>query len=86
MIFLVHYDRRAQQLLRFDKYEDQDHVRAEDDRLDLELSLLGSDRENEVVLFSASDEAALRVSHARYFHSLEEMAMVIAQSQGGVPC
>jgi hypothetical protein len=86
MIFLVHYDRRAQQLLRFDKYDDADHVRAADDRLDLELSLLGSDRENEIVLFSAASEAALRVSHARYFYSLEELATAAAQSQGPMPC
>ncbi|WP_343627587.1 hypothetical protein [Roseateles sp.] len=82
----MHYDRRAQQLLRFDQYEDGDFTRAEDDRLDLELSLLGSDRENEIVLFNAADEAALRVSHARYFQSIEEIALATARSQGPFAC
>ncbi len=86
MIFLVHYDRRAEQLLRFDKYDDADQSRAEDDRLELELSLIGSDRENEVVLFNAADEAALRVTHARYFYSLSELAVMAGQSQGPLSC
>lgn len=69
MILLIHYDRRAQRLLRFDRYEDAQRQQAEDDRLELELSLLNSDRENEIVLLKGASEEALRESHARYFLS-----------------
>lgn len=86
MIFLVHYDRRAQQLLRFDRYDDGDDTRAHDDLLELELSLLHSDRENEVVLLKAPDEAALRVSHGRYFYTIEELAMQLTELLGLKPC
>jgi hypothetical protein len=86
MIFLVHYDRRAQALLHFEKYDDTDRRRAEEDMLQLELSLLGSERENEIVLFKGADEAALRVSHARYFESLSELMATAAQAHGPMPC
>lgn len=86
MIFLVHYDRRAQRLLRFETYDDSDADRAQEDSFALELSLLGSDRENEIALFKAADEAALRVSHARYFETLTDMLQSASQSLGPIAC
>ncbi|MFX1679316.1 hypothetical protein PV762_08785 [Mitsuaria sp. CC2] len=74
MIFLVHYDRRAQRLERFVGYSDDALLQAQDDRLKLELSLLRSDRENEIVLLSAPSEEAVRNTHGRYFYKFADLA------------
>ncbi len=74
MIFLIHYDRRAQRLERLAKYADEALHQAQEDRLALELSLIHSDRENEIVLLSAPTEADIRKTHSRYFYKFEEIA------------
>lgn len=87
MVFLVHYDRRAQRLMAFEQYADEQASRAYDDQLALELSLLGSDRENEIVIYQAEDEAAFRAAYPRYFHSMAElMQMMLTAVESRSPC
>ena len=73
MIFLIHYQRREAKLLRLDCFSELQRNVAERARLDLELALLGSDIEQEIVLLEADSEAALRLTHGRYFQALDEI-------------
>jgi hypothetical protein len=75
MIFLLQYERKSRRLVRlrtFDNWEAADKA-----RLDLELRL-NRDRPandvNEVVLLEATNEQALRQTHARYFDSISDLA------------
>lgn len=75
MIFLLHYDRESRRLVQlcpFDNWE-----AAHKARLDLELRLnrdSPANDSNEVVLLEASNEQALRQTHARYFYSVADLA------------
>ena len=70
MIFLVQYDRNVARLVRFERFPNEQRAEAERARLDLELSQIGHDAEQEIVLFEAEDEQSLRRTHARYFETL----------------
>lgn len=54
--------------MRLERYDDADMSKAQDDMLELELSLLGSDADDEIAIFRAETEALFR-SQVRYFHS-----------------
>ncbi len=74
MIFLIDYDRKKGRLLQLKSYEDSDRSRAEEARLELELSLSRRGKSHEVVILEAPDEAALRTTHRRYFEDLAGLA------------
>ena len=74
MIFLIDYDRKQGRLVQLKSYEDSDRSRAEQARLELELSLRRSGEPHEVVILEAADEAALRTTHRRYFEDLAGLA------------
>jgi hypothetical protein len=67
MIYLIDYDWKTGLLVSITAYSDEDRVSAQDARLRLELNLLDSRQEREVVLLQADSEAALRHTHRRYF-------------------
>lgn len=74
MLFLVEYDRARGRIASFRAFDEADRRRAEDCRLDLEISLSNRGVAREVVLLEAGSEAALRRTHRRYFESFEQLA------------
>lgn len=73
MIFLIEYDRKDGQIIKFEKFSDADQQKARDTRLKLELDLLRAGIEHEVVILEAASEEALRKTHRRYFENLSEL-------------
>jgi hypothetical protein len=73
MIFLIEYDRNSGQIVTFKSFDDSERRKAEDARLEMELSLNRSGVEREVVLLEAATEEALRRTHRRYFEDLAEL-------------
>jgi hypothetical protein len=75
VIFLIEYDRRAGQIVRRQDFEDRQRLRAEDARLEIELTLnrQGIDH-HEVVLLEATSEEVVHRTHRRYFESLSDLA------------
>lgn len=73
MIFLLHYDRPSGELVYIKSYDDKDRDIASRDKLDLEISLLGSNGSAEVVLLEAETQEDLRSTHSRYFETLEQL-------------
>ncbi len=74
MIFLIEYDRPTRRTLLFKTFDDSERIKAQNDRLQIELDLnrRGLLLEREVVLLEARDEQALRRTHERYFENLPE--------------
>ena len=73
MIFLIHYDRSVGKLVSIESYEDRDRVLASDAKMKLEISLLGTNGANEVVLFEAESQDDLKRTHSRYFKTLQQL-------------
>lgn len=73
MIFLIHYNRTSGKLVSIQAYDDRDRSVASKAKMDLEISLLGSDGAVEVVLLEAPTEEDLRQTHSRYFKTLEQL-------------
>lgn len=71
MIFLIEYDRDNGRIITKPIFADADRRTAEHARLALELQANGERRE--IVLLEATDEAALRRTHRRYFVDLGEL-------------
>lgn len=74
MVFLIEYDRKKGEILKLQSYPETERLTAQNDRLDLELSLIRDDLDYEVVLLEANTENDLRQTHRRYFESLREIA------------
>jgi hypothetical protein len=82
MIFLIHFDRRAAVLRDFRVYQDAERIRAQQERLALEISQLGATaREQEIVLLEAASEADIRKTHRRYFESLKELTATLPATE-----
>lgn len=73
MIFLIHYDRSKSALVRMAVFEDCDQENASKEKIELEISLLGSNGSSEVVLLEAPSEEHLRTTHRRYFETFESL-------------
>jgi hypothetical protein len=73
MIFLIEYNRQKGRIISLKSFDDSDRVKAQDRRLELELSLNAKGIEHEVVLLDAKSEAAIRITHGRYFYDLSEL-------------
>jgi hypothetical protein len=73
MLFLIQYDRPKGELIRLDKFDDDDRTMADKKRLTLEIDLNRQQIDHEVVLLQAHDENALRRTHRRYFEDLAEL-------------
>jgi len=74
VVFLIEYDREAGRIVTIESFSDSDRDRAEELRLNLELTLNSKGIENEVVLLEAASEEAVRLTHRRYFEDLHELA------------
>ncbi|MDP9025388.1 MAG: hypothetical protein M3N13_08450 [Candidatus Eremiobacteraeota bacterium] len=72
MIFLLVYSRRSRELRCFKQYPDSEFERAEYDRLQAELDA-ATEGDIESLLLRATDEAAVRSSHARYFENASSL-------------
>jgi hypothetical protein len=70
MIFLIHYNRSAGEIVSLKQFEKSQRVEAEDARLKMELGLIGTKDGDEVCLLEAGSIEALRKTHRRYFESL----------------
>jgi len=73
MIFLIEYDRSSGQIVTFATFNDSERRKAEDSRLELELRLNRERVKHEVVVLEATSEDALRLTHRRYFESVDEL-------------
>jgi hypothetical protein len=73
MLFLIEYNRKQGRMVTFRSFADSEGVTAQDQRLELELELNATDVDHEVVILEAESEAAIRLSHARYFYDLHEL-------------
>lgn len=69
--FLMHYDRSTGTLVSIERFSDA--TKASAARLVLERSLRTRGIDHEVVILQAADEAALRLTHARYFMTPREI-------------
>ena len=75
MIFLIHYNRYAGEIVELKKFEQSQRVQAEDARLKMELDLIGKKDEDEVCLLAAGSIEALKRTHRRYFESLRTLTV-----------
>ena len=73
MIFLIHYNRSAGELVKLKEFDDSERSVAADARLALELELIGKKDGDEVCLLEARSKEALRLTHRRYFESLRTL-------------
>ena len=73
MIFLIHYNRSAGQLVEVRQFSDKEREAASAARLALEIDLLSMANGHEVVLLESPSEEVLRNTHRRYFDSFESM-------------
>ena len=80
MIFLVEYDRSKGRLVDIQEFADEERTKAEDARIELEVSLNRAKIDHEVVLLQAQNEEALRKTHNRYFADLRELIDDFASS------
>ena len=78
MIYLIRYNRPEGRVIEMTAYQPGEREAAENARLEIELSLILQGIENEVVILEAESEAALRLTHLRYF----EGPRAIASSSG----
>ena len=75
MIFLIEYSRTEGRLVNFTRFEERDREKAADARLAIELDLNKKGIKHEVVLLEAEDEAALLLTHRRYFENAERIVI-----------
>ena len=73
MIFLIQYNRKRREMVRFERFEDSERQIAYDIKFDLELRLNRESNRDEVVILEASSEEAVRKTHRRYFETLEQL-------------
>lgn len=81
MLFLVDYERETGRLISLREFASRDREAAEEARLELELALARSGGEREVVLLEADDQAALRLTHRRYFENVAQLANEVSPLQ-----
>ena len=79
MIFLIEYNRSEGSIVTFRNFDESQRREAEDSRLGIELDLNCRGIDHEVVLLDAASEAALRLTHRRYFEDLRQ----ILENKGG---
>jgi hypothetical protein len=60
MIFLIHYNRYAGEIVELKKFEQSQRVQAEDARLKMELDLIGKKDRDEVCLLEADASTVFR--------------------------
>ena len=87
MLFLLEYDRQELELKNLVSFPDSDRQQAYNRLRDLELSQLpqlrqmietGERPRMQYVVLSAESEEVIRVTHANYFETLEDMTREVA--------
>jgi len=73
MLFLIHYDRNSGSLVSLQEFSEKRMEDASSAKLELEISLLGGSLGHEVVLLEANSREDLKITHRRYFDTLQEM-------------
>jgi hypothetical protein len=73
MLFLIEYDRGRGKTISLRTFYNSERPKAHDAAFELELSLHGRKIEREVVILEATSEKAIRLTHSRYFESLDEL-------------
>jgi hypothetical protein len=73
MIFLIVYSRSEGRVIESQEFRDMDRRKAEDSRIQTELSLNRTGVEYEVVLLEAESKDALLRTHRRYFEDLSQI-------------
>lgn len=82
MFFLIEYDRRRGELIRFQRFDDSERQAALDARLELELSLNREGvTEREVVILEGPNEEVVRHTHGRYFKTPADLVKEWASKQ-----
>ncbi len=74
MIFLIEYNRSKGSIVNIEEFKDFDRMKAEEKRLELEISLNQKKVNHEVVLLEAVDKSFLLHTHQRYFETLQTIA------------
>jgi len=77
MIFLIEYERPKGRIVTFKQFNDSKRSHAETLRLRIELDLGRKGINHEVVLLDAESEAALRLTHRRYFENVSQISRSI---------
>ena len=70
MLFLIEYNRQAGVIVYQKTFAEAERQQADDERLRRELALTEGDEVLEIVLLEAQNEAALRITHGRFFGDL----------------
>jgi hypothetical protein len=73
MLFLIEYDRTVGRIVAINRFKDWERQKADDARLEIEVSLNQRGVEHEVVILEAMTEEALRRTHRRYFEDISEL-------------
>ena len=81
MIFLIEYNRSEGRIVKFKQFKGSERMQAERARLELELELNRRALGHEVVLLEAASEAALRITHQRYFEDARQILTSATGSQ-----
>lgn len=71
--FVLVYDRTKQQLIKLREFSEEDRVSAEGFRLEAQRKSLHDGLDQEIILFQAASEEALRRTHGSYFLSEREL-------------
>lgn len=71
MFYLVHYSRRSRSVLRLSEFVDRSA--ASNEKLAVEIGLLGKEDGDELVILEANDMSDLTRSHSRYFADLTKL-------------
>jgi len=78
MFFLLEYDRPSGKLLSLREFHDDDMALASQECFELERRLLARHDAREVVLLQSESLDSLKITHKRYFATLEEILLGIA--------
>jgi len=73
-VFLLEYEPAKERLVSFTALPETERAQAQAERLRREKANAAAGIDREVVLLEALDEATVRSTHSRYFHTLEELA------------
>jgi hypothetical protein len=84
MIYLIHYNRSAGEIVKLQEFEESKRAQAEDARLKMELDLIGKKDGDEVCLLEAGSIEALKGTHRRYFETLRALTASGSQTVASI--
>jgi hypothetical protein len=84
MIYLIHYNRSAGEIVKLKEFDKSQRAQAEDARLKMELDLIGKKDGDEVCLLEAGSIEALKGTHRRYFETLRALTASGSQTVASI--